>query len=511
MNVRGATIAMIAVATVIGACQRDEAESPAAAPEPSVVAPTNAKPEPIVPRAIVMPELVPALATGIVVITGEADLATALAAIDPMRSTTDGIAKEIDDYLAGRFGARLAAATQLTGFILPGEPKVAAIVDGVSVVGQAGSESIAMVDGTPVYAVDGEEIVTALAGTRLVVGHFEAVRAALLASKRDQSNETPIVAMLMRQAAGAHLALAVTPSVLPDEARRWMTAQQLTHVVVALHDDRLTVAVTGAPEALTELQSEIGQWQTLAVGAAADYKESALQDDDPLEVVIATTLQHLAQRVSGLDPQLSPAGELVGVVPIRGAALRSLSTVAMLLGASALPTISKTMRRNKTIEARVQVARMFDAAATYFGEEHVLVEVLPDGSTVSSKRHACPTDGGERGEAGMTPSLSIDCNEGPDAGCTPYGLAASGSYEAEEWSDNRVWRAMEFSQTKAHAFHYNFRYENFPGAYGGCQFTAQAFGDLDSDGVFSTFERVGIADETGVRTEGGLAVDHELE
>jgi hypothetical protein len=39
----------------------------------------------------------------------------------------------------------------------------------------------------------------------------------------------------------------------------------------------------------------------------------------------------------------------------------------------------------------------------------------------------------------------------------------------------------------------------------------QAFGDLDDDGVFSTFERAGAADEIGINAAAGLYVDRELE
>jgi hypothetical protein len=43
------------------------------------------------------------------------------------------------------------------------------------------------------------------------------------------------------------------------------------------------------------------------------------------------------------------------------------------------------------------------------------------------------------------------------------------------------------------------------------QFTAQAFGDLDDDGLFSTFERAGAADENGINAAAGLYIDQEIE
>ena len=39
----------------------------------------------------------------------------------------------------------------------------------------------------------------------------------------------------------------------------------------------------------------------------------------------------------------------------------------------------------------------------------------------------------------------------------------------------------------------------------------QAFGDLDDDGIYSTFERSGAADMSGVNAAAGLYIDNELE
>ena len=43
------------------------------------------------------------------------------------------------------------------------------------------------------------------------------------------------------------------------------------------------------------------------------------------------------------------------------------------------------------------------------------------------------------------------------------------------------------------------------------QFTAQAFADLDADGIFSTYERSGAGDIQGVNASIGLYVDQEVE
>jgi hypothetical protein len=126
--------------------------------------------------------------------------------------------------------------------------------------------------------------------------------------------------------------------------------------------------------------------------------------------------------------------------------------------------------------------------------------------------HHCPNDGQLSGEAGITPPLSVDCNEGPGGRCVPSEKAGGpGHYDAALWHDNPVWKALEFEQEYPHYFHYNFEWSNTAEGDGACEFTVQAFGDLDDDGVFSTFERSGTADSEGVNAAVGLYIDKELE
>lgn len=73
--------------------------------------------------------------------------------------------------------------------------------------------------------------------------------------------------------------------------------------------------------------------------------------------------------------------------------------------------------------------------------------------------------------------------------------------------DHPTWRALEFranAEGVPHAF--AFAFDSSPGA-----FVAHAHGDLDGDGVVSTFEVRGIADETGARVVPGMYVAEEVE
>lgn len=165
------------------------------------------------------------------------------------------------------------------------------------------------------------------------------------------------------------------------------------------------------------------------------------------------------------------------------------------------------MGRSKSGEARVQIAKMLDAASAYFNEEHV-----PPPGVAMLASHGCPNDGRLSGTAGVTPPLSVDCGVGPGGRCVPA-VAGSGPgyYDMHLWTENPVWNQLNFQLEEGHAFHYDFKWTNSGTGFGNCQFTTQAFGDLDGDGVWSTYERSGAADNLGVNAAAGRYIDQEVE
>jgi hypothetical protein len=74
--------------------------------------------------------------------------------------------------------------------------------------------------------------------------------------------------------------------------------------------------------------------------------------------------------------------------------------------------------------------------------------------------------------------------------------------------DQPTWRALAFSFDHPHAFSFAFESsQDGPRAH----FRAIAHGDLDGDGVVSTFEIEGEADAEGARVLPGMYVDREVE
>ncbi|MBL4686506.1 MAG: prepilin-type cleavage/methylation domain-containing protein [Nannocystaceae bacterium] len=183
-------------------------------------------------------------------------------------------------------------------------------------------------------------------------------------------------------------------------------------------------------------------------------------------------------------PQKSGNGKLIIIVVIAAVCVCGIPALG-IVAAIAVPAFTKYMRRAKTSEARVKLATMFDAISAHYMEHG-----------------RCPE--GETGQAGVTPPLSVNCNDSEARRCS----SAAGMYPATAWTDNPVWSEIGFKIDGEHFFHYNLRWTQTADS---CQFTAQAFGDLDDDGVFSTFERAGAADVNGVQAAAGLNIDHEVE
>jgi type II secretory pathway pseudopilin PulG len=142
-----------------------------------------------------------------------------------------------------------------------------------------------------------------------------------------------------------------------------------------------------------------------------------------------------------------------------------------VLAAIAVPTFLRNARKAKTSEAMVNIRRIYGSSRTYIIEEHhaegglVLRQQFPDGQTATPAASCC----------GSTDSNSAlrKCITAP-----------------AEWSIP-TWQALQFSLDDPHYFRYEYESTGAVSAGASSRFTARALGDLNCDGVWSTFEMIG--------------------
>jgi type IV pilus assembly protein PilA len=159
-----------------------------------------------------------------------------------------------------------------------------------------------------------------------------------------------------------------------------------------------------------------------------------------------------------------------------------------ILAAVAVPAFMKYVRRSKTIEATMNIRKLYDSSVTYFEAEHANAAggILPRQFPAS---------------VGWTPNGPGVCCGDPGQKCAP------GKYAAQ-WN-NTSWTALNFSVDDP--FYYSYQYDQ-AGVDANSQFSASASGDLNCDGkVFSLFTRVGFIQNNNVTGGAGLFTQNEIE
>jgi len=175
-----------------------------------------------------------------------------------------------------------------------------------------------------------------------------------------------------------------------------------------------------------------------------------------------------------------------------------VSTIA-ILGVSAViavPAFIKYTRRAKSSEAVEVMDKIYQGAVTYYSQPRV------DNNANLMPCQFPPS-------TGPTPAAGTCCAEfgGPDADGDDRCDAGG------EWWQTEAWTGHFYNRSDAHYYVYEFKSQ---GTGDGAEFTITAHGDLDCDGVQSTFERrgTGKVDADGVCTvepARGMFIQNETE
>jgi hypothetical protein len=161
-----------------------------------------------------------------------------------------------------------------------------------------------------------------------------------------------------------------------------------------------------------------------------------------------------------------------------------------LVGALVVPSLGEYIAKAKTSEASRETQALLSAALT-----------------VRERTGSCES---LLGEAGPTPALSVSCHAGAGGRCRPVAgpPEGPGEYASAVWSEDRIWSVLDYRPvtegTGSHRYHYAFTAEL---VQDGCRVRARALGDLDGDGVFSTYEREATIGADGSQTVAPMRIE----
>jgi type IV pilus assembly protein PilA len=158
-----------------------------------------------------------------------------------------------------------------------------------------------------------------------------------------------------------------------------------------------------------------------------------------------------------------------------------------LLAAVAIPSFMKYIRRSKTVEATMNLRKLFDSSVAYYESEHA----TPTGLGVTKQFPTAPA-------SNPTPALGSCCGQKGDK-CVP----------APTLFNDNTWAALNFSVDDP--FYFSYQYVS-SGSETGATFAASAFGDLDCDGIYSTYQRSAkVLSDRSVSGGAGLYVKNDIE
>lgn len=322
----------------------------------------------------------------------------------------------------------------------------------------------------------GERLTLVSQNDMLYIGHYHAVRAALDVASRASASFTAStdVGSLARGRGGAWFtafvgkrSLATLPGAAGLRIARVTVGEQGVRGVALGDDAAVQTAANALLGEVAKFRQETQRW----------VDETKAQDQGGMDFVALLSGHYNEEMLDSLKIRTE-----------RGRLLVELETPAMcgmlapaaigIAAAVAIPAFMKLARKSQRPEAVKDLQKLYEGARAYAEERRI-----------RGGRASFPPK-----SVGPTPPLNTCCTF-PDRQCRPN-LAF--------WIDP-TWQALKF--TVDDPFYYSYTYQS-----NGSEFSVRANGDLDCDGVYSTFEMVGrILPDGTVAGAGGMFKDQELE
>ena len=169
-------------------------------------------------------------------------------------------------------------------------------------------------------------------------------------------------------------------------------------------------------------------------------------------------------------------------------ALLAVVTVGLVVGVVLYPWLQDERRRRLIHEAVVNLRRLFDASVSYYdtdfyrdGDAVRVCQAQPHLPLRQAAAPGCET--GAAAVAHMFPGSAA--LSPPQIPCGEAVVAPPGTW------DHPTWQALNFRPTEP--LRYSYQYDSW-GTSRRATFVASAFADLDCDGAYATFVRVGTVD-----------------
>ncbi len=369
------------------------------------------------------------------------------------------LAKEMQGALIDHSKTHLGIdASQVRSIVLfatdAKNPSGAAIVSPVQ--GELKGEVVTLDNVRFVVIADGGEIVAAQSGQTLIVGKKESVQAALASLSGGPSlatSDSAFAKFAAKQVVGSYFSVSADVSKLP--LPKLPMTEGLSHAGLSFAGSGIHLAIHGQKETLEMLSTTAKGSLQLATNMAK--QNMAESKDDFFEGSAGIMGYYMAKN---LDSMLKPTieGDLMTLdFPFESGDSAPMIFVAIsgILAAVAIPAFMKYIKKSKTIEANQFLKNLYDRTRVY--------------SMNQSKLPA---------SVGPTPPLGSCCQQGEK--CMP---------QMELWQ-HPTWQALDFALKDPHYYSYEFvSHEN--------SFEIKAYGDLDCDGVYSTYVMSGGGKDMG--------------
>jgi type IV pilus assembly protein PilA len=321
------------------------------------------------------------------------------------------------------------------------------------------------------------DVVGASVPMGLLVGNEAEVRRAIMVAHKNAqplAKDSPLAAALGER--NLDFVATLDPAATGDKDVSAIAQQYGAHnVALSMGNGKLQLTISGDAQKLQAAQALLTNVSNAALVQLKMNMENAAQGNDVAEGTRAIITYHQAVKLWSQAAPKMAGGKLVSQYPCPDVSTMQSLGVVGILAAVAIPAYMKYIRRSKTVEATMNLRRLFDGAVSYYESHHGR---FPKSTPWTPAGLCCAGDGGK---------------------CQP---------DAHAW-DAPTWKALGFSLNEAHYYQYRVVLE---GKGKNTVLGLEARGDLDCDGKFSLYRREVRLDEQGNLTAGaGLIMKDDLE